>query len=108
MLFRSIENLNPSLRKKVERFFGTQEYEAIHRGYEIKVPKGESFYDVEIRVKKFINYLKRYVKKNKVNVAISAHGNSIRIFRKILEGTSRREVVKWFIPYDKIFSYTFK
>ncbi len=102
----AIENLEPKLRKKVEKFLGEEEYEAIHRGYEVKVPKGESFLDVEIRVKKFINYLKKYIKKNKVNVAISAHGNSIRLFRKIMENASREETVKWFIPYDKYFEYS--
>ena len=104
----AIENLKPALRKKVEKFLGEQEYEAIHRGYEVKVPKGESFLDVEKRVGKFIIYLKKYMKKNKVNVAISAHGNSIRLFRKIMENASREETTHWFIPYDKIFEYDVK
>jgi bisphosphoglycerate-dependent phosphoglycerate mutase family 1 len=104
----SIENLKPALRKRIEKFLGEEEYEAIHRGYEVKVPKGESFSDVEKRVKSFIIYLKKYIKKNRVNVAISAHGNSIRLFRKIMEKASREETVKWFIPYDKVFTYEVK
>ncbi len=102
----AIENLNPKLRKKVEKFFGEKEYEAIHRGYNVKVPKGESFADVEKRVGSFIKWLKNYMIKNKVNVAISAHGNSIRLFRKIMENATRDEATKWTIPYDKIFEYT--
>lgn len=104
----AIENLNPRLRKKVEQFLGEKEYDVIHRGYETKVPKGESFADVEKRVKSFIIYLKKFIKKNKVNVAISAHGNSIRLFRKIMEGASREKTVKWFIPYDRVFEYSVK
>ena len=48
------------------------------------------------------------IKKNKVNVAISAHGNSIRMFRKIMEKASRKETIHWFIPYEKFFEYSVK
>ena len=48
---------------------------------------------------------KNYMKKNNVSVAISAHGNSIRLFRKIVEKASVKDTVKWFIPYDKVFEY---
>ncbi len=91
--------------QKIKNFFGKREYEAIHRGYKVKVPYGESFYDVEKRVKNFIKWLKKYVKKNKVNVAISAHGNSIRLFRKIVENANVEEMVKWVIPFDKVYVY---
>ena len=100
---RSNQNTN-----KIKKFLGEKEYEAIHRGYDVKVQGGESFADVEKRVKKFIIYLKKYIKKNKVNVAISAHGNSIRLFRKIMENASKEEAIKWFIPYNKIFNYKIK
>ncbi len=102
----SIENLAPKLRKKVEKFLGEKEYKAIHRGYNVAAPNGESFTDVEKRVADFIKYLKKFMKKNKCNVAISAHGNSIRLFRKIMEKSSRNESIQWFIPYDKVFTYT--
>jgi len=101
----AIENLAPRLRKKVEKFLGNEEYEAIHRGYDVAAPKGESFADVEKRVGNFIKYLKSYIKRNKINVAISAHSNSIRLFRKIMENASKEEAIKWFIPYDKVFVY---
>ena len=101
----AIENLEPKLRDKVEEFLGEVEYKAIHRGYKVAAPGGESFADVEKRVKKFIKWLKKYIRKNKVNVAISAHGNSIRLFRKIMERAPRKEVVSWFIPYDKVYVY---
>lgn len=93
--------------EKMKKFFGEKEYEAIHRGYKVKVPKGESFYDVEKRVRSFIKDLKVMVRKYGVNVAISSHGNSIRLFRKIIEKASVEEMVKWEIPYEKIFKYEF-
>ena len=104
----AIENLSPNMRKKVERLLGEEEYKVIHRGYNTPPPSGESFAMVEKRVKPFINDLIKYIKKHKINVAISAHGNSIRLFRKIWENKSKEDATKWFIPYDKVFVYKVK
>lgn len=98
-------DFNLETKEEMENLLGEKEYEVIHRGWKAKAPNGESFEDVEKRVKDFIKWLKKYVKKNKVNVAISAHGNSIRLFRKILEKASKEQAVKWFIPYDKVYEY---
>ncbi len=102
----AIENLEPKLREKVKGFLGKEEYKTIHRGYKVAAPGGESFKDVEKRVKSFIKDLKKFMRKNKVNVAISAHGNSIRLFRKIMERAPKKSVVNWVIPYDKVFEYS--
>jgi len=104
----AIENLDSKLRKKVKKFLGEEEYKIIHRGWNTPPPGGESFKMVEKRVKKFIKFLIKFMKKNKVNVAISAHGNSIRLFKKIIEKATIEKTVKWFIPYDKYFEYTIK
>lgn len=104
----ALENLDKKARKKIEKFLGEEEYKLIHRGYDIPPPKGESFAMVEKRVASFINFLIPYMKKRGVNVAISSHGNSIRLFRKIMEKKSKEEAVKWFIPYDKVFDYSVK
>lgn len=101
------EQSGMSYNKSEKKFLGEKEYDVIHRGYKSKALNGESFYDVEKRVKDFIKWLKSYVRKNKVNVAISAHGNSIRLFRMIMENASVEEMKKWFIPYDKVFEYKF-
>lgn len=91
--------------KEIIEKYGKDKFDEWHRGYNNRPPRGESFRDVEKRVKKFLIYLKKFVKKNKVNVAISAHGNSIRLFRKIMEKASINEAVSWNIPYDKVFTY---
>jgi len=101
----AIVSLNLKNRRKIEKFLGNQAYKVIHRGYNTPPPNGESFAMVEKRVLSFIKYLKKYIKKNQVNVAISAHGNSIRLFRKIMEKSNKTQVVKWDIPYDKVFTY---
>jgi len=102
----AIENLSTQDRKRDEKFLGEEEFKIIHRGYDISPLGGESFADVEKRVGKFIIFLKNYINKNKVNVAISASGNSIRLFRKIMEKKPKNEVVKWIIPYTKVFCYS--
>ena len=86
--------------------YGQERFDEWHRGFTTRPPLGESFADVEKRVKKFIKDLKKRIKQYKTNVAISAHGNSIRLFRKIMEHKSLREVVQWTIPYDKVFIYS--
>ncbi len=86
--------------------YGEKKYKEVHRGWDVKIPKGENFKQVEKRVKPFIKYLINFMKKNKVSVAISSHGNSIRLFRKLWEKASIKDTVSWFIPYDKVFDYT--
>ena len=105
MIERNYGRLNRFLHWGIVRKFGTKKYDEWHRSWNIKPPKGESFADVEIRVRSFIKDLKKFMKKNKVDVAISAHGNSIRLFRKIMEGASQKEAISWFIPYDDVFEY---
>lgn len=104
----AIENLSIKRRKEVEKFLGENEYKTIHRGFNIPPPGGESFADIEKRVKSFITYLLKLMKKEKVNVAISAHGNSIRLFRKIMEKASTTQTISWIIPYDKVYIYSIK
>jgi 2,3-bisphosphoglycerate-dependent phosphoglycerate mutase len=101
----AIVHLDKKNRKRIEKFFGEETYEIIHRGYDIAALNGESFADVEKRVGAFVKDLKKFMRKNKVNVAISAHGNSIRLFRKIVEKAHRKSVVRWVIPYDKVYTY---
>lgn len=85
--------------------YGDEKFNVWHRSFGVRPPGGESFADVEKRVGSFIKDLVKFMKKEQVNVVISAHGNSIRLFRKIMEKRSEKEVCSWFIPYDKIFVY---
>ena len=107
MIERSYGDLSGKSHKEIIKKYGQAQYDRWHRGYgvENRPLKGECFADVEKRVKLFIKDLKKFIRKNKVNVAISAHGNSIRLFRKIMERAPKKDVVSWFIPYDKVFEY---
>jgi len=105
MIERSYGNLEGNSHKRIIKDHGEKQFDIWHRSYTIPPPNGESFATVEKRVNIFIKNLKSFIKKERVNVAISAHGNSIRIFRKIWENKSKEEVTKWSIPYDKVFRY---
>jgi len=106
MIERSYGKLEGESHWDVVREKNPEKYDKWHRDFDSRPPGGESFADVEKRVRSFIKDLKKFMKKNKVNVAISSHGNSIRLFRKIMEKSSEKETVEWFIPYDKVYEYS--
>jgi broad specificity phosphatase PhoE len=81
-------------------------YDKYHRAYNFPPPKGESVKMVEGRVRSFIKDLLVFIKKYKVNVAISAHGNSMRPFRRHFEKASINQMMKWEMPYDDYFEYS--
>jgi 2,3-bisphosphoglycerate-dependent phosphoglycerate mutase len=103
---RNYGKLNGHTHLEIVRKYGPKQYDLWHRGFYNRPPGGESFADIEKRVGSFVKDLIKFMKKEKVNVAISAHGNSIRIFRKIMEKSPVSEVVSWFIPYDNYYEYT--
>ncbi|MBS3073073.1 phosphoglycerate mutase family protein [Candidatus Pacearchaeota archaeon] len=108
MLERNYGNLNGHSHSTIIKKYGQEKFDLWHRGFNSPPPKGESFAMVEKRVKPFIKDLIKFMKSENINVAISAHGNSIRLFRKIMEKASVSETVKWTIPYDKYFVYDIK
>ncbi len=81
-------------------------YDIYHRSYDIPPPGGESIQMVEKRVNNFIKDLLKKMKKEKCNVAISAHGNSMRPFRKYFEKLSVKQMLKLENPHDTFFHYT--
>lgn len=105
MIERSYGVLEGKKHDDIIKKYGLEQFNKWHRGFKDRPPKGESFFDVKKRVWKYIKDLMKFIRKNNVNVAISAHGNSIRLFRKIIENKPKEECVKWVIPYDKVFVY---
>lgn len=103
---RSYGNLAGLTHQEIIQGLGIGQYEQWHRGYYDQPPGGECFDDVEKRVLSFIAAVKRKYGGKNLGIAISAHGNSIRLFRKIMEKASIEETVSWVIPYDQYFEYT--
>ncbi len=103
-----IDNLHGKRREKFIERMGATELQTVRRSYDIPPPQGESVKDVEARVKPFIRDLLRKIKKEKINVAISAHGNSMRPFRKHFEKLTRSEMMHLENPWDEYFEYRVK
>jgi len=108
MIERNYGFLEGKSHKTIIEKYGREQFDKWHRGWDNPPKKGESFKMIEKRVKIFIKNLIKFMKKNKANVVISAHGNSIRLFRKIMEKANIKQVCSWNIPYDKYFEYNIK
>lgn len=86
--------------------FGSRKYDEWHRGYDLRPPEGESLKEVEARVLEFIRDLLDTLREEKVNVAISAHGNSMRAFRRYFEKLSQKEMCELYNDYESLYEYT--
>jgi 2,3-bisphosphoglycerate-dependent phosphoglycerate mutase len=105
MIERSYGILSGHTHAETIEKYGQEQFDKWHRGWEDKADLGESFADVEVRVKSFIDDLKSKYTGQNIGIAISAHGNSIRLFRKIMENATVEDTVSWTIPYDQYFEY---
>ena len=105
-LERKYGRITPHARCVVGHAVAERIYEMYHRSYDIPPPGGESIKMVEKRVLAFIQELLRRMKKEKVNVAIAAHGNSMRPFRRYFEKLSIEQMMRLDIPFDDYFEYT--
>ena len=106
MIERSYGDLSGHTHIEILEKYGQEQFDKWHRGWSDKADNGESFADVEIRVAAFIADLKAKYSGQDLGIAISAHGNSIRLFRKIMESASVEDCVSWTIPYDQYFEYS--
>jgi 2,3-bisphosphoglycerate-dependent phosphoglycerate mutase len=105
MIERSYGDLAGHTHAETIAKYGQDQFDKWHRGWTDKADNGESFADVETRVTSFIADLKAKYSCQELGIAISAHGNSIRLFRKIMENATVEECVSWTIPYNQYFEY---
>ncbi len=105
MIERDYGDLSGHSHKEIKKKHGRKQFDIWHRSFNTPPPNGESFADVQVRVKDFIKHLKKEYTGKDLNIAISSHGNSMRLFRKIMEKASIKTTCSWSIPYDKIFTY---
>ena len=105
MIERSYGKLQGFKHKTIINKYGKKQFDIWHRSYSIAPPSGESIRDVERRVKPFIFELIKKIKKEKLNVAICAHGNSMRPFRRYFEKLSIKEMISLENPWDDYFEY---
>jgi len=105
MIERNYGSLSGKHHDSTIEKYGKVQFGKWHRGWNERPPEGESFADVEKRVRSFIGDLQKKYGGKEINIVISAHGNSIRLFRKIMENASVEETCGWTIPYDSYFEY---
>lgn len=106
MIERDYGLLKGRFHHTVIQEYGQEQYDLWHRSYDVRPPHGESVKDVEKRVELFIKDLLIFMKKHKGDVAISAHGNSMRPFRRHFEKFSRKKMMILENPWDDYFVYT--
>ncbi len=104
--WHKIDHLKGREKREFIQKTGEAELKIIRRSYEVPPPGGESVKMVEKRVNSFIKDLLKKMKKEKINVAISAHGNSMRPFRKYFEKLTIEEMMELENPWDDYFHYT--
>lgn len=105
MKLHLIDKLHPDERDQFIELVGGFEVKIFRRSYDHRPPGGESVKDVEERVSSFIKDLKKLMRKEKVSVVISAHGNSMRPFRRHFEKLSLKEMMTLENPWDDYFHY---
>jgi len=103
--WHKIDHLSGKDKAKFIHDVGEAEFDVIHRSYNVPPPGGESIKMVEKRVLSFIKDLLKKMKKERINVVISAHGNSMRPFRRYFEKLSIEEVMELENPWDDYFEY---
>jgi len=103
---RSYGDLERKHHKTVIKKYGKEQFDIWHRSYDVPPPGGESIKMVEKRVLSFINDLLALIEKEKINVAISAHNNSMRPFRKYFENLTLKQMMALENPYNTYFDYT--
>jgi 2,3-bisphosphoglycerate-dependent phosphoglycerate mutase len=81
------------------------ELRIIRRSYYVAPKNGESVDDVEKRVLPFIKDILTIMEDLKVNIAISAHGNSMRPILKYFKKMTPEEIMKVEFPFDDYYEF---
>ena len=102
---RGYGKLQGKTHLEIVQRYGYKKYDSWHRSYETRPLSGESLKDVEIRVLKFIKDLLEIMRDEKISVAISAHGNSMRAFRRYFEKLSIPEMCTLYNDYESVYEY---
>ncbi len=106
---RIIERSYGILQRKyhitIIREYGKKQFDIWHRSYDVPPPGGESIKMVEKRVLSFIKDLIDLIKRERANVVVSAHGNSMRPFRRYFENLTIDQMMKLENPHNEYFDY---
>lgn len=104
LIERDYGQLSRKNKKKYEREHPDL-YPKYHRSYDIPPPGGESIKEVEKRVLSFINEIANNAKKNRLDVLIVTHGNTIRPIRRYFEKLSVDQMMQLENNQHTVFRY---
>lgn len=91
---------------QVKEEVGEEKFQAIRRGWDEKIPEGETLKDVHERVKPYYESIILPELKKGSNVLIVAHGNSLRAMIKHIENIHEDKISKLEIATGEIHMYT--
>lgn len=108
MIERKYGKLQGTSHKAYREKYGEEALHLVRRSYDHPPPAGENLIMVQKRVMAFLKDLIAYMRKNRVNAAIAAHGNSMRPFRRYFEKLTIKQMMKLENPYVDYFEYRIK
>ncbi len=90
----------------IQKEIGEEEFKKIRRGWDEKIPNGETLKDVYNRVAPFYSTEIEPLLKAGKNVLVVAHGNSLRALVKLLENISDEEIKNIEIATGEVWIYS--
>lgn len=90
---------------QIKEEIGEEEFQKIRRGWDVKIPEGETLKDVHARVVPFYEEnIKKELREGK-NVLVVAHGNTLRALIKHLEKLNEVEICDIEVDTGEIHTY---
>lgn len=91
---------------EVQKEIGEEAFQRLRRGWDVKIPKGETLKDVYARVAPYYeSHIKPELMGGK-NILVVAHGNSLRALVKHLEGIPDDKIAELEIGTGEVYVYT--
>lgn len=104
---RSYGDLQGMDKNTARQKFGSEQVHKWRRGFAERPPAGESLADTVARVNNFITEQLLSALNQYDNIAIFAHGNSIRAIHMLFTSTSENDITKFEVATGQLLSYEF-
>lgn len=92
---------------EIKKEYGSEEFKKIRRGWDVRIPNGESLKDVYDRA---VPYYKDTIFPHLLrgeNILVMSHGNTMRALIKYLDNISDDDIVNLEVPTGSVYVYQF-